>query len=342
MPHTGRLYILSSTYTHPWMTGEAGPSFLIHDPALAMRWYLTHEQEDNLSVAVQASDDNGATWQPLPAHALHADTERALAAPDRLRHADHTARLQEALAAEAATWLDRRIRFVPGDDPRPWWPDTPALAAWQLGGRTWALAMGTVPGEAVLTHLAAHYSDPQPEGADRLREAARETLTALALAEAPDKGLVPELLEAAVLLDRLSFHSEISQLGDRLDEAQHRLLGHLATRLPETASAVARHPDPQHPVHQAARTYLLQLARLAPHPEAEHLLAGTRDALTDAAAAPSAIPADPPATAPPPPAIPGFPRQFTDLQAAAAWRVISPVARREADLAMNNLVWAVT
>ncbi|MFF8431739.1 hypothetical protein ACF07Y_42770 [Streptomyces sp. NPDC016566] len=43
---------------------------------------------------------------------------------------------------------------------------------------------------------------------------------------------------------------------------------------------------------------------------------------------------------PEPEAVPGFPRQFTDSQAAAAWRALSPPARREADVAMDTLLWA--
>src|SRR5690348_16879395 len=38
-----RLYGLSSTYTDYRLTGEPGPSLLIDEPVLAMRWYFTHE-----------------------------------------------------------------------------------------------------------------------------------------------------------------------------------------------------------------------------------------------------------------------------------------------------------
>ncbi|MFB6984615.1 hypothetical protein ACNPQN_32730 [Streptomyces sp. NPDC056297] len=348
MPDTDRMYALTSTYTHPWWPNEAGPGMLINDAVLAMRWYLSHEREDNLAVAGHVSDDGGATWQQLPPHELLADTERALG---RARHAPDEETRQTAalvhnlLAAEAAEWLDARIRFVPPEDPAPWSPETPAISSWRRGGHIWALALGTIPPDAVTTVLTAEYTDPQPEGPDKLRTAARETLMALALAETPDGAEVSDLLQAFEHLDKITFWSETGQLRGRAEDALRGLLDHMATHLPEIAAAIAAHPDPQHPVHQAARMYLLQLARRGRVPGAAQDLLGdagaaAAQALAEAGAVPSSAQrADAPA---PPTAIAGYPRLLPDLQAAARWRTVSPAARRDAEQTMEQLVQAST
>ncbi|RNG38006.1 hypothetical protein [Streptomyces botrytidirepellens] len=342
MPDTDRLYALSSTYTNPWWPGESGPSLLIHDPVLATRWYLTHEREQNRSVAAQVSTDGGKTWQPLPAHALMADAENVLATAAQAP-AEATRRLtalvQDAMAAEAAEWLDHRIRFVPltnhtGMDR----PQTPAIASWQRGGQIWALALGTVPSDTVLTQLAAQYTAPQPEGPDKLRAAAQEILDALALVQAPEEAEIPSLLEAFRRLARLTSGPETGQLQGRAETAAHRILDHLATRLPETAAAAAARPDPQHPVHQAVRTYLQHLAHIGRLPGADQdLMADAREALTEALAEGDTTPTA--ALAPQPrPALPGYPKILTDLEAAAAWRLISPTGHQEAAESMEQLV----
>lgn len=339
MPDTARLYALTSTITHPFLTGEDGPSLLIHDPAPAMRWYLTHEQEDNHAVTVQASDDGGRTWRPLPVHDLLTDTEHALSTDGR------AALLHDALTAQAATWLDTRIRFPPADERALWLPDRPGPEAWQRGGQAWALAMNTLPPDALVTRLTALYTDPQPEGPGLLRDAAAQTLAALTLAENPHAAPADELLDALALLERLTYSSELGQIRDRADHAQHLLLEHLTGRVEPVAAATAAHPDPRHPVHEAARAHLKQLARAGagPHPEpVVRALARSRDALADAAAAPDPAPGPAVATTPEdgrPAPLPGFPVRFTDLQ-AAAWRALSPLARRDAELAMEDLVRA--
>ncbi|MFE8940972.1 hypothetical protein ACFYNX_26245 [Streptomyces sp. NPDC007872] len=199
MPDTSRLYALTSITTNPWWPGEPGPSFLINDPVMAARWYLANEQEENLAVTARISTDNGATWQDLPprdlwAHALkHLDTTGQ--SPDETAR-QAAAALRGRLEAEAARWLDGRIRFVEPDAPSPYRPPTPTLFAWQRGGEIWALALGTVPPDPVLTHLAAQYADPQPEAPDMARTAAREALDTLATAHVPAQADVPELLQA--------------------------------------------------------------------------------------------------------------------------------------------------
>ncbi|RNF81161.1 hypothetical protein [Streptomyces botrytidirepellens] len=350
MPDTDRLYALASTYNHPWLSDEAGPGLLINDAVVAMRWYLTHEREENLAVAGHVSDDDGATWQPLPARELLADAERALvrAAQAPGEEARHTAALlQDALAAEAADWLDHRLRHVQPDDPAQDRPNTPAPASWRRGGQIWALALGTVPHAEVLAHLTAQHAVPQPEGTARLRAAALETLGALALAEEPEYGDPAELLAALAHMNRLTFGFEIGQLRGLAQDAEQSLMNHLITRLPETAPVAEAHPDPQHPANQAARTYLRRLSLIGPDGE-ERLLADAAHDLTKALAAaedaeqhPAPLPdvdanveAD---------AIPGYPKHLPgELQAAAQWRLLSPAARRSAEQTMEQLVRAAT
>ncbi|MFE9291947.1 hypothetical protein [Streptomyces olivaceus] len=339
MPDTARLYALTSTVTHPFLTGEEGPSLLIHDPGLAMRWYLTHEQEDNYTVTVQASDDAGRTWQALPVHDLLAAAEHALAADS------HAGLLRDTLTDMAADWLDGRIRFTPSEDPTLWRPDPPEPDAWRRGGQAWALSMNTLPPDTLLARLTAHYTDPQPEGPGLLRAAAAETLAALALAESPATARPDDLLRALALLERLTYASELTQIRAPAERAQSALVQALTDRVEPVATTVAAHPDPYHPVHETARAYLHQLARTGAHPDSEPAalaLARARDALAAAAAAP-----DPRSTAAataaqsePPAPLPGFPLQYTDLHAAAAWRVLSPMARRDAETAMDDLVRA--
>ncbi|MGW2449115.1 hypothetical protein [Streptomyces sp. NPDC001675] len=105
MPDTDRLYGLSSVYTHPWLSGPDGPGLLIHDPVVAMRWYVTTEREENLAVTGHVSNDNGATWRRLRPRELMADAEQALAAlaHDGGPQAQQSAGLlRDVLAAEAA------------------------------------------------------------------------------------------------------------------------------------------------------------------------------------------------------------------------------------------------
>ncbi|MGW9029017.1 hypothetical protein ACWGQ5_33780 [Streptomyces sp. NPDC055722] len=364
---TERLYILSSIYSDYRLTGETGPSLLISDPALAMRWYLGHEREEGLAVAGQVSDDGGVTWRPLPVSELFADAERAVPT------AQHAPLLRDALAGEAADWLDARIRFVPSDDPTPWRPAAPDLDAWRRGGQIWALAMSAVPDEALLAHLRAQYAVPgnasadtaaeEPaegrqagqaseapearrpdlqEGCEAAREAARQMLGALALAEKPGTASVPELFAAFRLVEELSFASAIGQLRDRVEQTQDQLLDELSFRVPETAELAAAYPAPEHPVRRAARTVVQRLAHDADRPGAgQELLARARTVLADAVAAPDAAVAGDEETAEPePPSLPGFPRQVTDGQAAAAWRAMFPLARREAEMVTADLVRA--
>ncbi|MFE2850208.1 hypothetical protein ACFXJO_03645 [Streptomyces lavendulae] len=343
MPETSRLYALTSTYTNPWWPAEPGPSLLINDPVMAARWYLDNEQEENLAVATRISTDHGATWQVLPPRELWAHTlqhlDAASQSPDEPGQRAAAA-LREQLEADAAEWIDRRIRFVAPDDPSPYRPDTPPLSGWQCGGTVWALALGTLPPDRVLEHLVAEYADPQPEGPAAARAAARKTLDALATARSPADADVPELLQAYQHLDLLPFGA--GQLHGLALPAQDSILDQLATRLPETADVIASHPDPEHPVRKAATTYLHRLARLGriPHPdnrsvrEARNNLA---NAITESATgAMTAAPAGPH------PALPGHPRLMTDLDAAAAWRARSPAARRDAEMYMDDLVRAHT
>jgi hypothetical protein len=355
-----RLCGLSSTYTDYRLAGEPGFSLLIGDPVLAMRWYFTHEREEGLAVEGRVSDDNGVTWRLLPVRELFADAERALPS------ARHAGLLRDALADDAADWLDVRIRFVPPDDPTQWRPGVPGLDAWWRGGEIWALEMNAVPNEALITRLADQYTNPLPEGegvalpegegaglaedsephgegTDALREGSREMLATLALAEAPGTAAVHDLLAAFRPVEMLSYASAIGQLRDRVDQAMERLLNHLVTRVPETADAVAAHPDPGHPVHRAARIYLRRLAHAGDGSgRQQDLLARARQALADAVAAPEIVPVadDVAAVEPAASAVWGFPRQVTDLQAAAAWRTMSPLASQDAERSMADLVRA--
>lgn len=120
VPDSDRLYALSSTDNNPFRPSESGRGLLINDAVVAMRWYVTSEREENLDVTAHASDDDGATWRPLPVRELLADAERALAtaqqAPDP-QAGPRAQALHDALAAEAADWLDHRLRYVQPDDP---------------------------------------------------------------------------------------------------------------------------------------------------------------------------------------------------------------------------------
>ncbi|MGW9032632.1 hypothetical protein ACWGQ5_53610, partial [Streptomyces sp. NPDC055722] len=104
-----RLYILSSIYTDYRLRGETGPSMLISDPVLALRWYLRHEREEGLAVAGQVSEDGGLTWRPLPISELYADADRAVPGAQR------EALLRDALAGEAAEIAEgKRLRGTLG------------------------------------------------------------------------------------------------------------------------------------------------------------------------------------------------------------------------------------
>lgn len=186
----------------------------------------------------------------------------------------------------------------------------------------------------------AEYADPQPEGPDAARAAARETLDALSTAQSPADADVPELLQAYQHLELITFPA--GQLHELALPAQDSILDQLATRLPETADVIVSHPDPEHPVRQAATTYLHQLARLGhdPHPD-NRSVREARDKLA-AAITESAVGVVTATPAGPLPALPGHPRLMTDIEAAAAWRARSPTARRDAEMYMDDLVRAHT
>ncbi|MFF9158521.1 hypothetical protein ACF1AB_40570 [Streptomyces sp. NPDC014846] len=348
MPDTDRLYALSSVYNHPWLSDVGGPGLLIHDPVMAMRWYLTTEREENLAVTGHVSDDQGATWRPLPPRELMADAERALAA--MAEYGGPQARqsagiLRDALAAEAADWLDHRLRYVQPDDPAPYRPDEPSPESWQRGGQIWALALGTLPDEQVLRHLTARFTALQSEGATLLRTGAAEMLDALALAEAPNRGEAAQLLAALGLLNRLGFGFGTGQLDTLAEDAQRSILDHLVTVHPATAPVTAAHPEPGHGANMAARAYLRRLSLVGTDGEPRLLddaAAALAEAVTAAEQQPRPAP-DPSATARQAPAIPGYPKRLEgDLQAAAQWRLISPAARRAAEQTMDRLARATS
>ncbi|MFI0813423.1 hypothetical protein [Streptomyces echinatus] len=348
MTDTDRLYALSSAYNHPWLSGPAGPGLLINDPVVAMRWYLTNEREENLAVTGHVSDDHGATWRPLRPRELMADAGQALAA--MAQEGSPQARqsagiLRDALAAEAADWLDHRLRYVQPDDPTPYRPEEPSPSSWQRGGQIWALALGTVPDEDVLKHLTARFTASQSEGAVLLRTGAAEMLDALALAEAPAHGGSAQLLAALALLGRMDFGFETGQLHSLVEDAQRSILDHLITVHPATAGVAEAHPRPGHPANEAARAYLRRLSLIGPAGEPRLLddaAAALAEAVTAAEQQPDRAPAAN-ATAMEAPAIPGYPKHLeADLQAAAQWRLISPVARRAAEQTMDRLVRATS
>lgn len=324
-----RLYALSGTYTDSALYGEMGPSLLINDPAFAMRWYLDREREHVLAVALQVSDDGGASWRPMPPHALWAETIQALSTarqasdPATRRVANA---LFERLAFTAAEWLDEHIHPVEPADPKPR-PDTPILSSWEQGGQMWALVLGSTPPDEVLNLLIAKYPNPHPGGPARLRATVRQTLASLSLAETPASAPVPELLQALQHLESQSSGDEIGRA--RAHTARDNLVDHLATRLLGTAATTNADPDLHDPAHQVG---LAQLARA--------LEARTGTLYQTATATEEADITNPRDGLPP--AIPGFPRTFGDLEAAAAWRVMSPAARRDADQAMADLVRADT
>ncbi|WP_351234782.1 hypothetical protein [Streptomyces sp. NPDC002133] len=236
MSDTDRLYALTSIYTHPWLDDVDGPSLLIGDAVLAMRWYLTHESESALAVTGHVSDDSGATWRPLTPGELLADAERFLTTTE-----PGTAKvLAWTLAAEAADWLDHRIRYVEPDDPAQWRPDTPELDSWRRGGQVWAMALGTVPDDTILAPLAAHYTAPQPEGPQLLKAAARDTLNHLATAEDPSGHSIGDLLGNMGQLHRLTFSFGMGQVNGPVRAAHQRLMDHL------TATHPTRHRSSPH------------------------------------------------------------------------------------------------
>ncbi|MGW2098691.1 hypothetical protein ACWCPX_13455 [Streptomyces olivaceoviridis] len=315
-----------------------------------MRWYLNHEREENLAVA-EVSEDGGVTWRVITPASCTRTPDALLPSGRRRRGRSGAALLREALAAEAAEWLDHRIRYVQPDDPVQHRPSTPGLASWRRGGQIWALALDTVPDEQVLTHLAGQYTDSQSEGPERARTGALDTLNSLVLADDPADADIPELLRTLRHVNRLTFGFEIGQLKARAEQAQHKILNQLISRHPQTAAVARAHPDPQHPAQRAARTYLHRLSLIGADGEERLLADAARDFTEALEALQAAEAARPPATGhrspgrrhPGPEPIPGYPRQMDgDLQAAAQWRVISPAARRDADRAMAHVVNAAT
>jgi hypothetical protein len=88
-------------------------------------------------VSGQISRDGGASWQPLTVSALLHDAPGTLdteAATVLDRQDRVTAVSRQALAADAADWLDVRIRFVEPDDPIPHLPEQPSASALERGG----------------------------------------------------------------------------------------------------------------------------------------------------------------------------------------------------------------
>ncbi|MFB6984513.1 hypothetical protein [Streptomyces sp. NPDC056304] len=345
-----RLYALRSTPTYHAIDAP-GPSLLINDPLVAMRWYFAHEREQFTSVAAQVSDDEGVTWKFLLPHTLWADAQSALAqwsaglgpvgrAARPMRVEERVVYpLREALAADAARWLDHRIRFVDPDDPQPWIPSAPTGRQWAAGGEAWALALGEAPIDDVLEYLTTLYGTSQPDGPQALGQAATRTVEILDRAESlghTTTDLLNLLRETHVLV---TYRIELSQLQGRAQQAWSTVSNALAARLPETAAALAAYPDPAHPARQAVNSYVRALAVIGPdsHEEDTHdRLALARAALEQVltrATVPHAAEA-------PPAAVPGFPQMMDDLQAAAAWRRISPEDRREAEEAMGDLVRA--
>ncbi|WP_330342657.1 hypothetical protein [Streptomyces sp. NBC_00557] len=303
MSGSDRLFILS-TASASSASGEPGPCLLINDPVVAMRWYLAHEQDD-VAVSVRRSRDGGRTWQPLQVPELLAEAKAHQAVSGRT---GDTALLWDALAAEAAAWLHQHLSHVAGEE-----------ATWQLGGQIWALAMGTVPHDDVLTHLATRSLTARvgEEEFHAARAGAAQIVNALAVAAAPGSAEMPDLLKASALLYGLASRVPTGPLRDRLHQAQERLLNHLDQRvrfipgddttqqLEQTGPTTRQPGGPGHPqVHRAAE----------PEPAVGVSLPGVVMA--------------------------GFPLRFGDKEAAAAWRVLCPPARREAEHAMDELMRA--
>ncbi|MFJ8035993.1 hypothetical protein [Streptomyces sp. NPDC096032] len=170
-------------------------------------------------------------------------------------------------------------------------------------------------------------------------------LDALALAEAPARSESAQLLAALGLLNRLAFGFETGQLDTLAEDAQRSILDHLVTAHPATAAVAAAHPEPGHGANMAARAYLHRLSLIGTDGEPRLLddaAAALAEAVTAAEQQPGRTP-DPSATARQAPAIPGYPKRLEgDLQAAAQWRLISPVARRAAEQTMDRLARAAS
>lgn len=278
MPDTHCRYALSTSRPHR-QTSDTATGVFTHDPLSALRWYLAHERGPAPSVTMHASNDNGATWQPLPPHQLMAEAEASLTAR---HHAPGVQDLQRLLAADAADWLDARIRFLPPHEPITPPSRPPALFAWQRGGQLWALTLGTVPHHQVLISLASRYGGGHCDGPDRLCQAARDTLDAVALAESPGGAAVSDLLHALNYLNRLTLGFDTGHLCRRAHTAQRCLLDYLAARLPETAGVTAPF-DPTDPARRAVDIYVQQLARITNDPSAKpDLLADARSAVAHA------------------------------------------------------------
>ncbi|MFI5977731.1 hypothetical protein [Streptomyces sp. NPDC051452] len=130
----------------------------------------------------------------------------------------------------------------------------------QRGGQIWALALGTLLDEDMLTHLTARFTSPQAEGTELLRTGAAEMLDALALAEAPAQGEAAQPPATPSLFNRMTFGVETSQLDTLAEDAQRSVLNHLITVHPATAGAAEAHPRPGHPADEAARAYLRRLS----------------------------------------------------------------------------------
>ncbi|MEU6325467.1 hypothetical protein [Streptomyces sp. NPDC047009] len=312
MPDSDRLYALASTYTSPRWDG-AGPGLLIDNPVTAMRWYLSYEREENLAVTTRVSGDGGATWQPLPLATLWAQAHDYLANNDSVPGRNspvQTTHLINAVVVETAGWLDHRMRYVTPDDPFPATRlGAPGLADWERGGVIFALVLGELPDQQVLAHLVARYTKPYPDGVKRLLSAARRTLKSLDAAQHGSATPTAELLQELEWLQQFTFGGAMGQLRESIQGVQRSLIDELARRLPDT-------PDPQWDADATLNLYRRLRTTLA------------ADSTNSDADGDEQAPASP---------MPGYPVVLDDLAAAAAWRLQSPLAHRDARITMARL-----
>ncbi|MEE1822220.1 hypothetical protein PUR61_08430 [Streptomyces sp. BE20] len=136
-------YALTSVYTNQYLGGADGPSLLTADPITAAHTFLATDRIGHLEVMAHATAPDGTLMPVRPGEIV----ERALAElpADDPRHG--------TLCTAQADWLEDRL-WDREDEP---FASAPAGPDWHRAGAAWGAEFTALPGDGVLTELAARY-----------------------------------------------------------------------------------------------------------------------------------------------------------------------------------------